>query len=118
MNNKIPDETRIAFREWLRKQLKKLEFYQRRGDHFLIREFHKYCLEKGQDIDEASLGRYLREDDPVLPTPERCRMLAVVLELPAVVVLLAAGYLIADDIAYIRSLSVSSGEKAATPSQQ
>ena len=73
----MSDEARFAFRDWLRERLRGLEFYNRRGDHYLIREFHKYCAEHGQEIDEASLGRYLRDEDPVIPTPDRCRALAV-----------------------------------------
>lgn len=91
MNINIAEETRIAFRDWLRSQLKTLEFYNRRGDHYLIREFHKYCAEHGQDIDEASLGRYLRDDNPVIPTPDRCRALGSVLKIPAIDVMMAAG---------------------------
>jgi hypothetical protein len=91
LNINIAEETRIAFRDWLRSQLKTLEFYNRRGDHYLIREFHKYCAEHGQDIDEASLGRYLRDDNPVIPTPDRCRALGSVLKIPAIDVMMAAG---------------------------
>lgn len=93
MNNKVDPGTRLHFRDWLRKELRDLDFYQRRGDHYLIREFSKYCAEQGQIIDEASLGRYLREDDPVLPTPERCRALARVFGYAPIVPLVHAGYL-------------------------
>ena len=98
MNNKVDLQTRLRFRNWLRRRLFDLDFYQRRGDHYLIREFAKYCVEHGAPIDEASLGRYLRDDEPVLPTPERCRALARVLELAPVAVLIEAGYLEGDDL--------------------
>ncbi|HEX9004207.1 MAG TPA: hypothetical protein VGB07_30120 [Blastocatellia bacterium] len=98
MNNKVDLETRIHFRNWLRSELRRLDFYQRRGNHYLIREFAKYCVEHNAPIDEASLGRYLRDDEPVLPTPERCRALARVLEHPPVRVLIEAGYLEGDDL--------------------
>lgn len=98
MNNKVDPETRLHFRDWLRDQLRELDFYQRRGDHYLIREFAKYCTQQEAPIDEASLGRYLRDDDPVLPTPERCRALARVFGYAPVKVLIEAGYLEGDDL--------------------
>jgi hypothetical protein len=98
MNNKVDMATRIHFRDWLRQELRRLDFYQRRGDHYLIREFAKYCAEHKAPIDEASLGRYLRDEDPVLPTPERCRALGRVLEYEPVHVLIEAGYLEGDDL--------------------
>lgn len=98
MNNKVDAKTRTHFRDWLRLELKRLDFYQRRGDHYLIREFAKYCVDQGAPIDEASLGRYLRDDDPVLPTPERCRSLARVLELSPVQVFVEAGYFVGNDM--------------------
>ena len=98
MNINISQETRAAFRDWLREQLRRLEFYNRRGDHYLIREFHRYCAERGQDIDEASLGRYLRDDNPVIPTPERCRVLGAVLKIPAIEVMKAAGLVLDEDM--------------------
>ncbi len=98
MNTNSTEETRAAFRDWLREQLRRLEFYNRRGDHYLIREFHRYCAERGQDIDEASLGRYLRDDNPVIPTPERCRALGAVLKIPAIEVMKAAGLVLDEDM--------------------
>lgn len=56
VNTRVTDAACATFRDWLRECLRALEFYNRRGDHYLIREFHKYCVEHGQDIDEASLG--------------------------------------------------------------
>lgn len=94
MNIEVAPETRAAFRDWLRGELRRLEFYNRRGDHYLIREFHKYCAEKGQDIDEASLGRYLRDENPVIPMPEHCRALAAVLKIPAIEVMKQAGLVV------------------------
>jgi hypothetical protein len=98
MNNKVDLETRLRFRDWLRSELRELDFYQRRGDHYLIREFAKYCVEHFAPIDEASLGRYLRDEDPVLPTPERCRALARVFGYAPVKVLVQAGYLEGSDL--------------------
>jgi hypothetical protein len=98
MNINIEDEARIAFRDWLRGKLKELEFYNRRGDHYLIREFHKYCEEAGHPIDEASLGRYLRDENPVIPTPDRCRALGAVLKMPAIDVMKAAGLVKSEDM--------------------
>jgi hypothetical protein len=91
MNIDIEEEQRIAFRDWLRDKLKGLDFYNRRGDRYLIREFHKYCEQVGHTVDEASLGRYLRDENPVIPTPDRCRALAAVFRIPAVEVMIAAG---------------------------
>jgi hypothetical protein len=98
MNNKVDLKTRLRFRDWLRNELRDLDFYQRRGDHYLIREFAKFCVEHHAPIDEASLGRYLRDDEPVLPTPERCRALARVFEYAPVRVLIEAGYLEGHDL--------------------
>jgi hypothetical protein len=98
MNNKVDLKTRLRFRDWLRNELRELDFYQRRGDHYLIREFAKFCVEHRAPIDEASLGRYLRDDEPVLPTPERCRALARVFEYAPVRVLIEAGYLEGNDL--------------------
>jgi hypothetical protein len=98
VNNKVDLKTRLRFRDWLRNELRDLDFYQRRGDHYLIREFAKYCIEHHAPIDEASLGRYLRDDEPVLPTPERCRALARVFEYAPVKVLIEAGYLEGNDL--------------------
>lgn len=93
MNNKVAADVRIVFRDWLRGELRRLEFYQRRGDHYLIREFIKYAVgDRQTPIDEASMGRYLRDADPVLPTPERCRALARVLDIPPLAILAQAGY--------------------------
>src|SRR6476469_9602906 len=98
MNNKVDLQTRLRFRDWLRGRIFDLDFYQRRGDHYLIREFAKFCVEHRAPIDEASLGRYLRDDEPVLPTPERCRALARVFEYAPVRVLIEAGYLEGNDL--------------------
>lgn len=98
MNNKVDPAKRTHFRDWLRTRLRELDFYQRRGDHYLIREFAKYCIEQRAPIDEASLGRYLRDDDPVLPTPERCRVLARVFGVPPLQILIEAGYFEGDDL--------------------
>jgi len=114
LNHYADEKTRIAFRDELRTQLKALEFYQRRGDHYLIREFHKYCVERGEklralwpeftfeprffQVDEASLGRYLRDENPVLPTPDRVRALALILEILPTKLLTIAGYISAIDV--------------------
>lgn len=103
MNISIAEETRVAFRDWLRERLIEHEFYNRRGNHFLVREFHKWCAEHGQDIDEASLGRYLRDENPVIPTPERCRALAAVFGLPPIEVMMAAGLVLKSDLKAARS---------------
>lgn len=99
MNHKASVKQRIKFRDWLRNELRtanpggKGNFYQSRGDHYLIREFAKFCVQRHRPVDEASLGRYLREVNPVLPTPARCRALARVLGYPPIKVLIVAGYL-------------------------
>lgn len=98
MHIEVAAETRAAFRDWLRSELRRLESYNRRGDHYLIREFHKYCAEQGQEIDEASLGRYLRDENPVIPTPDRCRALVAVFRLPAIEVMKQAGLVVDSDM--------------------
>jgi hypothetical protein len=116
VNNKVDVQTRLHFRNWLRNELRDLDFYQRRGDHYLIREFAKYCVEKGAPIDEASLGRYLRDDDPVLPTPERCRSLARVFGYEPIWVLIQAGYLEGNDLFPLLSKQPSASEVSAAMS--
>ncbi|HEU5347852.1 MAG TPA: hypothetical protein VFU63_04495 [Ktedonobacterales bacterium] len=91
MNIEISKEQREAFRDWLRAKLRELDFYQRRGEFYLIREFHKYTIEKGHPIDEASLGRYINRDNPVVPTTVTCRDLGAILGIPAIDVMKAAG---------------------------
>lgn len=51
-------EARASFGDWLRAKLRACDpaFYYARGDHYLIREFRKYCEAVGHPIDEASLG--------------------------------------------------------------
>lgn len=102
MRFKIDDERRHAFRDWLRSEFKRHDYYVRRGDHYLISEFwrdHLYDAEGAPvELELASLGRYLREDNPVVPTPETCRELARALGRHPIEVLLQAGYLIASDL--------------------
>ena len=97
MNIEIPIQQRIIFQNWLREQLKALDFYQKRGDFYLIREFMKYCVENGHPIDEASLGRYINKEQPVVPTPDRCRALALVLGIAPIEVMKMAGHVRDDD---------------------
>jgi len=91
------DQRRYAFRDWLRAELARLEFYQRRGDRYLVSEFARYADRLGARVEEVSLGRYLRDENPVLPTPESCRELARALECHPLDVLLEAGYLTLED---------------------
>src|SRR5690348_4655695 len=97
MNIEISKEQREKFRDWFRAQLKALEFYNRRGDWYLIREFHKYTIEKGHPIDEASLGRYINRENPVVPTTVTCRDLGAILGIPAIDVMKAAGLVVDSD---------------------
>jgi len=116
VNNKVDLKTRLRFRDWLRNELKELEFYQSRGDHYLIREFANYCLEmNAPGIDEASIGRYVRDDEPVLPTPERCRVLAWVFGIPEAVVLGQAGYLELNEAQDISNILQAIGSVADNP---
>jgi hypothetical protein len=91
------EQRRYAFRGWLQAELRRLDFYQRRGDRYLVSEFARYAKQLGARVEEVSLGRYLREKDPVLPTPESCRELARALELHPAEVLIKAGYLVPED---------------------
>ncbi|HEV8193974.1 MAG TPA: hypothetical protein VGP82_21195 [Ktedonobacterales bacterium] len=107
MRYTIDEQRRYAFRDWLRSELQRLDFYQRRGDRYLVSEFFRYASEMGARVEEVSLGRYLRAEDPVLPTPESCRALAKALERHPAEVLLQAGYLIADDFYFLSSTGVT-----------
>jgi hypothetical protein len=104
------DESRRgAFRDWLREELRRLEFYQRRGDRYLVSEFARYADGLDAHVEEVSLGRYLRNANPVLPTPESCRELARALGRHPTEVLLAAGYLTPEDFYFVPSAGVSDG---------
>lgn len=101
------EQRRYAFRDWLQAELRRLDFYQRRGDRYLVSEFARYAKQLGARVEEVSLGRYLRDKDPVLPTPESCRELARALGRHAAEVLLEAGYLTAEDFNYLPSGGIS-----------
>jgi hypothetical protein len=101
------DNRRYAFRNWLREQLEALDFYQRRGDRYLVSEFARYAASLGARVEEVSLGRYLRHENPVLPTPESCRELARALGRHPTEVLLEAGYLSPEDFYFIPSVGVT-----------
>src|SRR5215467_11481142 len=101
------DHRRYAFRDWLRQQLADLDFYQRRGERYLVSEFARYAASLGARVEEVSLGRYLRNENPVLPTPESCRELARALGKHPTEVLLEAGYLSPEDFYFIPSVGVT-----------
>ena len=104
------EQRRYAFRDWLRAELARLDFYQRRGDRYLVSEFARYATQKGARVEEVSLGRYLRDDNPVLPTPESCRELARALERHPAEVLMQAGYLTPDDFFYLPGVTAGPAE--------
>lgn len=91
------EQRRATFRDWLRAELRRLDYYQRRGDRYLMSEFARDAEKVGAHVEEVSLGRYLRGENPVLPTPESCRALAQALGRHPVEVLVMAGYLTSDD---------------------
>lgn len=91
------EQRRATFRDWLRAELRRLDYYQRRGDRYLMSEFARDAEKAGARVEEVSLGRYLRSENPVLPTPENCRELAHALGRQPVEVLVMAGYLTPDD---------------------
>lgn len=93
------EQRRATFRDWLRAELRRLDYYQRRGDRYLMSEFARDAEKAGAHVEEVSLGRYLRGENPVLPTPENCRELAHALGRQPVEVLVMAGYLTPDDFA-------------------
>ncbi|PWT77898.1 MAG: hypothetical protein C5B60_02000 [Chloroflexi bacterium] len=101
------ERRRYAFRDWLRQQLLELDFYQRRGDRYLVSEFARYASSLGARVEEVSLGRYLRNENPVLPTPESCRELAKALGRHPTEVLLEAGYLSPEDFYFVPSVGVT-----------
>jgi hypothetical protein len=101
------EHRRYAFRDWLRQQLVELDFYQRRGDRYLVSEFARYASSLGARVEEVSLGRYLRNENPVLPTPESCRELAKALGKHPAEVLLEAGYLSPEDFYFVPSVGVT-----------
>ena len=104
------DHRRYAFRDWLRAELARQDFYQRRGDRYLVSEFARYADQLGARVEEVSLGRYLRAENPVLPTPESCRELARALGRHPVEVLLEAGYLTPEDFFYMQPSGVAQEE--------
>jgi hypothetical protein len=93
-------------------------FYNGRGDHYLIREFAKACAKANHPIDEASLGRYLRDDNPVIPTPDRVRDLSAVFsdlfkeDILFLELMIEIGYITRDDvIAYVKKHNLGSKKK-------
>jgi hypothetical protein len=107
MRYTIDEKRRYAFRDWLRSELRRLDFYHRRGDRYLVSEFWRYADSLDAHVEEVSLGRYLREENPVLPTPESCRELAKALGRHPAEVLLEAGYLVAEDFYYLPESGVT-----------
>src|SRR5579871_4127713 len=107
MRYTIDEQRRDAFRDWLRAELRRLDFYQRRGDRYLVSEFARYSETQGAKVEEVSLGRYLRDENPVLPTPESCRELAKALGKHPAEVLLEAGYLSPEDFYFVPSVGVT-----------
>ncbi len=107
MRYTIDEQRRDAFRDWLRAELRRLDFYQRRGNRYLVSEFARYSETQGAKVEEVSLGRYLRDESPVLPTPESCRELARALGRHSTEVLLEAGYLTPEDFNFMPSPSTS-----------
>ena len=103
------ESRREAFRDWLREELRRLDFYQRRGDRYLVSEFARYAEGLGAHVEEVSLGRYLRDGNPVLPTPESCRELARALGRHPSEVLLEAGYLTPEDFYFMPSTGILEG---------
>ena len=63
----------------------------------MISEFARDAEKAGAHVEEVSLGRYLRDENPVLPTPENCRELARALQRHPAEALVMAGYLTPDD---------------------
>ena len=70
-------------------------------------EFARYASSLGARVEEVSLGRYLRNENPVLPTPESCRELAKALDRHPTEVLLEAGYLSPEDFYFVPSVGVT-----------
>ncbi len=97
MRNGGDEQRRATFRDWLRAELRRLDYYQRRGDRYLMSEFARDAEKAGAHVEEVSLGRYLRDENPVLPTPQSCRELARALQRHPVEALIMAGYLTPDD---------------------
>lgn len=91
------EQRRATFRDWLRAELRRLDYYQRRGGRYLLSEFARDAEKAGAHVEEVSLGRYLRDENPVLPTPESCRELARALQRHPAEALIMAGYLTPDD---------------------
>jgi hypothetical protein len=104
------EQRRTFFRDWLRAELQRLDYYQRRGDRYLLSAFARDAEKAGAHVEEVSLGRYLRSENPVLPTPENCRELARALQRHPADVLITAGYLIADDFYHASDEARSEGE--------
>lgn len=101
MRNMTDEQRRYQFRDWVRAELRRLDFWHRRGNRYLISDFVRYAREQGAHVEEAPLARWLRDESPVLPTAESCRELARALGTSSVEVLLAAGHLVWEDIGLI-----------------
>jgi hypothetical protein len=94
---------RAAFRDWLREQMRR-QHYRTPGGHYNVAEF---AAQHG--LTAVSVGRYIREARPVLPTPEMCRDLATATGENYVDVLRLAGYQTQDDLDIYVQEAIDSG---------
>lgn len=101
MRNMTDEQRRHEFRDWLKAEMRRLDFWRRRGNHYFISEFVRYAREQGAQIEAVPFGRWIRDENPVLPDADSCRELARALGMSSVEVLLAAGRLHWDEVAYI-----------------
>lgn len=92
MRYSADDHRRYDFREWLRSEMRSLGFYSATTQHYLVSEFVRQARSLGAELTPASMDRYLRDEQPELPTPATCRELAIALGCHPVEALLAAGY--------------------------
>jgi len=78
-----------GFQELLVQTMRARDYYQRRGDSYLLDEVVEECEAWNCDISESELEAYLRSDSLVLPSSEHVRGLARALKVPRIVYLLA-----------------------------
>jgi len=99
---KSDPQVQQEFLEWMTEHAKKLDFIWPRGEHVLVRQLYRWMQGRLKDTgleapDEASLGRYFRPENTVLPTPERARAIATAFGEPAIDLLTLLRYVLPED---------------------
>ena len=102
-HKELPAETRATFRDWLAGELAALGYTVPVTGQVRVNLFVRDAAKHGIYLSEVMLYRYVRAENPAVPTPEVCRQLALALAAlgrytPFLEVLVKAGYFQARDL--------------------